>query len=215
MRTIIIGEVGNNHESEKDILDSIDFLRSHGCLIKFQAHQGEFEHLKDYVISKDLMKKIAAEDVFYSVFSTEMVDWLEKNIRPRYYKLASRSFGEVEILECVIKTGAQIIQSVPLEIRGNTFFTRGSGIKYLHCVSAYPTPCAHLRRLNDARFSGFSDHTTSTFVPAIAVAKGAKIIEKHFKIREMQTPDSGHSLLPDKWDEMLKNIEDAEYHCGL
>lgn len=206
MKTTVIMEVGNNWESEQDILDSIEFGRSRGCLIKFQSHQGEFEHLKKYVIPKDLMKKIAADDVFYSVFSVEMVDWLEEHVKPRYYKLASRSFNDTTLIQRVADTGARVIMSVPYPNKKPDM-----PFEYLHCVAEYPASNAHLECLLD----GLSDHTISTLVPALAVAKGCSIIEKHFSIREMQTPDRPHSLLPAQWDEMLENVKQAEEHCNL
>lgn len=213
MRTLVIGEVGNNFQNKKDCLDSIDFLRSRGCLIKFQAHGGMFEHLKDYALPKEWMVEWKADDIFYSVFNTDMVDWLEENVRPGYYKIASRSYFDEGLQDRIIHTGATVIKSVPLNIPTSSFSRRGSGVLYLHCVNSYPAPNAHLGRLNE--FDGYSDHTTSTLVPAIAVAKGAKIIEKHFAIREMDTPDRPHSLLPNQWDEMISNIKEAEYHLGL
>lgn len=216
MRTIVIGEVGNNHESEDDIIGSINFLRSRGCLIKFQAHQGEFEHLKDYVIPKEMMKRIAADDIFYSVFNTEMVDWLEENVNPLRYKIASRSFDDANLYDRVIKTGKRLIVSIPFprEQRENKqIYYNNIHALIMHCVASYPSLCAHLECVGET--IGFSDHTTSTLVPALAVAKGARIIEKHFTIREMSTPDRPHSLLPAQWDKMLANIKEAEYHCGL
>ena len=209
MKTTVIGEIGNNHETNEDIIKSVAFLRSRGCLVKLQAFEkSQFKHLKDYALSKELMKEIKADDVFYSVFSCEMVDWLEENVNPRYYKIASRSYEDGELIKRVAKTGKRIFMSIPYpRYKYDEPFT------YLSCISSYPALCAHLEILKD--FSGFSDHTTSTVVPALAVAGGARVIEKHFTIREMNSPDRPHSLLPSQWDEMLSNIREAEYHFGL
>ena len=214
MRTIIIGEIGNNWQSKKDILASIEFLRSRGCLIKMQSHQGEFEHLKDYVIPKDWMVEWKANDIFYSVFTRGMVDFLEKFVDPKFYKIASRSYTDTKLIHNVIKTHKKIFVSVPYPKNIHFIGNRNKEIlkaMLFHCVPEYPAVNAHLEVFDTIyRYDGFSDHTTSTIVPALAVMKGAKIIEKHFKVRDMNTPDSPHSLLPEQWDMMIENINEAE-----
>lgn len=77
---------------------------------------------------------------------------------------------------------------------------------FLHCVSAYPTEpgdvnLAAMEQLDDA-FDvpvGFSDHTTDAETPAMAVACGATVVEKHFTLdRSLPGPDQAASLEPDE-----------------
>lgn len=206
-KTIVIADISSNHEKESDILESIDFLRSKNCFIKLQAYKrGQFTHLDNYVLPRELMKKIKAPDVFYSVFDTETVDWMEKEIDPPFYKLACRSYHDYELIYRVAQTRKPVIQSIQAgELRHNTFF------KFLHCVPEYPAESAKLFYLKEW-LDGYSDHTMNPIVPALAVAKGARIIEHHFAIRRMQTPDMCVSYTPDQWNEMLRNIEEAERH---
>ena len=57
---------------------------------------------------------------------------------------------------------------------------------------------------------GFSDHTESTSLPAVAVTLGAKMIEKHFTYnRNVQGFDHFYSLEPKELKEMM--IEYEEY----
>lgn len=60
---------------------------------------------------------------------------------------------------------------------------------------------------------GYSDHTEGIEVPIVAVAMGAKIIEKHFTLdRNMEGPDHKASLEPDELKQMvcaIRNIEKA------
>ena len=60
---------------------------------------------------------------------------------------------------------------------------------------------------------GYSDHTEGIEVPIVAVAMGAKIIEKHFTLdRKMEGPDHKASLEPDELKQMvcaIRNIEKA------
>jgi N-acetylneuraminate synthase/N,N'-diacetyllegionaminate synthase len=88
----------------------------------------------------------------------------------------------------------------------------------LHCNSVYPTP-AEIVNLNAIQtlsemFNipiGYSDHTLGIHIPVAAVAKGAKVIEKHFTLdRKMKGPDHSFSIEPDELKQMVKNIRDTE-----
>jgi len=89
----------------------------------------------------------------------------------------------------------------------------------LHCNNAYPTPMEDvyldtMRSLSGLKCVdayGFSDHTMSTLTPALAVAQGAKVIEKHFTLdRTMEGPDHPFALEPGELKEMVKLIREAE-----
>jgi sialic acid synthase SpsE len=58
---------------------------------------------------------------------------------------------------------------------------------------------------------GISDHTPSLVIPAVAVAMGAKIVEKHITLdRNQDGPDHGHSLTPSEFGEMVRFIRAIE-----
>ena len=93
----------------------------------------------------------------------------------------------------------------------------------LHCSASYPILSMENVNLSFMKFLerkyhclvGFSDHTMSTFIPAIAVALGARVIEKHFTIsRKLKGPDHKFALEPKELKEMVKNIRDAEKIMG-
>ena len=85
---------------------------------------------------------------------------------------------------------------------------------WLRCVSKYPAPVDDIY-LDFNLYDGLSDHTTSTIIPALAVARGARIIEKHFRLEDTPTdsPDYSHSLTPGQLAEMVTNIRLAELTC--
>lgn len=91
-------------------------------------------------------------------------------------------------------------------------------ITLLHCNNAYPTPINDIdlntvKKLSlDSRFKcGLSDHTMSTLVPALAVAAGAQVIEKHFTLsKHLPGPDHPFALEPIQLIEMISNIRTAE-----
>jgi sialic acid synthase SpsE len=62
---------------------------------------------------------------------------------------------------------------------------------------------------------GYSDHTTGIFVPPLAVAMGALVIEKHITLdRTMAGPDHSASIEPDELKTMMRKIRDAELILG-
>lgn len=92
----------------------------------------------------------------------------------------------------------------------------------MHCIASYPLSpkFANLKfmAIIQKRYGtivGFSDHTMSTSIPAIAVALGARVIEKHFTVsRKLNGPDHNFSLEPEELKEMVINIRDAEQSIG-
>ena len=92
----------------------------------------------------------------------------------------------------------------------------------MHTISDYP---AKIKDLNirfittlKKKFDltvGFSDHSREIVVPSIAVACGAKIIEKHFILNhDIGGPDSKFSLDKDEFSDMVKAVRQAEKSIG-
>ena len=55
-------------------------------------------------------------------------------------------------------------------------------IKYLYCVSKYPTSLGDIEMPDFTKsfFSGYSDHTVGISAVLLAISRGAEYIEKHF-----------------------------------
>ncbi len=95
-------------------------------------------------------------------------------------------------------------------------------ITILHCITEYPAPIndLNLKAITylKNRFKlnlGYSDHSSDLIAPCIAVALGAKIIEKHFTINKlMRGPDHIASLNPKELSLMIKNIRNVEIMLG-
>mgnify|MGYP003654348067 CR=1 FL=1 len=95
-------------------------------------------------------------------------------------------------------------------------------ITFLHGNNAYPTPyedicLGQIGRIKRMQYShpievGISDHTEGILVPPLAVALGAKVVEKHFTIsRYLTGPDHGpHAVEPNELSDMVKNIRIVE-----
>ncbi|MCL2244146.1 MAG: N-acetylneuraminate synthase family protein [Treponema sp.] len=98
----------------------------------------------------------------------------------------------------------------------------GSKLCLLHCVTCYPAPVTdyNLRVLPNlaAIFgvpAGVSDHSSDPeLVPALAVACGAAVIEKHFCISRTDPGlDDPIALAPDDFSKMVKAIRKAAQTC--
>lgn len=95
-------------------------------------------------------------------------------------------------------------------------------VTLLHCTSQYPTPPAEVNLLAmDTLASafklpvGYSDHTEGILIPIAAVARGAKVIEKHFTLdRTMLGPDHKASLEPVELEKMVIDIRSLEQALG-
>lgn len=95
-------------------------------------------------------------------------------------------------------------------------------VTLLHCTTEYPTPLAevNLRVLDTFTQAfglavGYSDHTQGIVVPTAAVARGARVIEKHFTLsREMEGPDHKASIEPSELEAMVQSIRAVEIALG-
>jgi N,N'-diacetyllegionaminate synthase len=96
-------------------------------------------------------------------------------------------------------------------------------IALLHCVSAYPTPMeeANLAAMATLRQRyqcpiGYSDHTSGIAVAVLAVAAGARIIEKHFTLDNNYSAFRDHQLSADPaaMTELVTEIRQAEVVMG-
>lgn len=92
----------------------------------------------------------------------------------------------------------------------------------LHCHVNYPSRYEDLNLNCIKSFikkykvpTGFSDHTADLFIPSIAVALGATVIEKHLTYdKKASGPDHSSSLEPKEFREMVNLIRLTEKSLG-
>jgi pseudaminic acid synthase len=167
-------------------------------------------------------------DLFSSPFDPTAVDFLEKMGVPAY-KIASFEIVDLPLIERAARTGKPLILSTGMatyeEIEEAVATARKAGatqIILLKCTSAYPAPPEemNLRTIPELAKSlgvpvGLSDHTLGIAVPAIAVALGACVVEKHFTLSRAEPgPDSKFSLEPAEFMAMTEAIRVAEKAVG-
>jgi N,N'-diacetyllegionaminate synthase len=95
------------------------------------------------------------------------------------------------------------------------------GYAVLHCISSYPTPpdAANLAAISQIQgllpdaVVGYSDHTLGIDAAALAVAFGARVIEKHFTIRKDYSDFRDHQLSADPTELKALVARIAEYQA--
>lgn len=151
-------------------------------------------------------------DFLCTPFSAWAVDILNPYVE--MWKVGSFEWKRADIWDAVRATGKPIIASSGRGLPAEEIWSD----KILYCVSKYPTAPEDVYLpvdFMDAGYEGFSDHTMSTVIPALAVARGARIIEKHFRLDDTPTesPDHSFALTPAQLTEMVRNIRLAELTC--
>lgn len=165
---------------------------------------------------------------FSSPFDNTAVDFLETFHVPAY-KIASFEITDIPLIEYVASKGKPVIISTgiagieDIELALETCRKAGNNdITLLQCTSAYPAAPedANLITIPDLkqRFNvnvGLSDHTMGIEAPVVAVALGAKVIEKHFILnRSIGGPDAHFSLDEQEFKQMVDAVRLAEKMMG-
>lgn len=122
-------------------------------------------------------------------------------------------------LPLLVSTGASDLEEVAQAVDATS---AAPFILLMHCVSAYPAPLAsvNLRAMTTMarRFNtsvGWSDHTTDSISATLAVALGARAIEKHLTLdRTMAGPDHAASSDPEEFAAYIATIRSAEAALG-
>lgn len=95
-------------------------------------------------------------------------------------------------------------------------------VTILHCTTEYPAPLQdiNLKAMDTIASAfklpvGYSDHSAGIHIPIAAVAREAKIIEKHFTLdQSMAGPDHKASLEPQQLKLMIEGIRNIELALG-
>lgn len=178
-----------------------------------------YEEIKKTKLSKEQAEELfqygqqLGIEVFYSVFDLERLQWCEE-IGVKRYKIATRWNQDKELIKAVITTNKPVFISLTQGGSNDWYNDRItpqyelSQISQLYCVPEYPTELTKLYfNLIDFtnKFQGFSDHTIGIEAAICAMARGAKVIEKHFTLdRNMTGPDMICSMEPNELRELVR-----------
>ncbi|MBD3166971.1 pseudaminic acid synthase [bacterium] len=167
--------------------------------------------------------------LFSSPFDPRAVEFLERELDPPVYKVASFELVDIPLIEAIASTGKPIILSTGMGSEREVdealeaAWNNGSGpLALLKCTSAYPAPPEEMNLRAIAwmreRFgvpTGLSDHSLTLAAPLTATAYGASIIEKHLILdRNEGGPDAPFSLEPAELARMVREVRAATRAAG-
>lgn len=183
--------------------------------------EDEFARLNDYCHEKGIQ--------FLSTpFSLDAVDLLAR-IGVDAYKVSSGDLTHLGLLTHMARQGKPIILSSGMgtiseveEAIAAIHAGGGQEISLLHCVSNYPAAPedCNLAAMDTMAQAfglpvGWSDHTLGATISWAAVARGARIIEKHITLDQtLPGPDHKASMEPAEFAEFVEGIRRIEAAIG-
>lgn len=184
-------------------------------------------------------------EILFSPENVKTAKWLlEEGLTS--VKIASCSVGDTELTSFINKNFKKVFMSTGMagldEVVQMVSMLSDTELWIMHCVSEYPTgplldinglvalknENVHLnmmmilKSLFKHHKVGYSDHTDNIFVPIVAAAMGADVIEKHITLdrktpvqnfkkgREYMGTDHVLSIEPTELMDMVKNIRETE-----
>jgi N,N'-diacetyllegionaminate synthase len=202
------GSVSEN-EDLKSLLKRLELSR--------EEHQELFKYARD----KGIM-------IFSTPFDEDCADFLE-SLNVDLFKIASFSLTNYPLLRHVAKKNKPIIMSVGLHTLGEVeealeviYSTGNRNVILLQCTSHYPSQAkdANLKVMETLSSAfkvpvGYSDHTMGINITLAAVAREAKVIEKHFTFDiDAFGVDHDASISPKELINMVNGIREIEQSLG-
>ena len=151
--------------------------------------------------------------VFSTPFSIRMVDLLEDSVSPLLYKVSSIDWNYLDLIRRCLSTSKPVLVSlVKPTIQLPILNANGcGGIIPMYCVSRYPAypkdfnmyELEYLAKERPRAF-GFSDHSLTPSLSSLAVAHGATVIERHFKLNaDIKSDDAHFSADPKEFSDLV------------
>lgn len=196
----------------------------------------QYDILKKYELKKEWYKKLISHSkknkikLISSPFDIKSIKFLKK-LKLDYLKVPSGEINNLPYLKALGKLKKKVILSTGMsdlqEIQDAINILKKEGlskekINILHCHSDYPSKPKNLNlrsilflkeklRLN----IGYSDHSLGIEAAIVAVAYGAKIIEKHLTLNKNYSgPDHNASIEPNEFKKMVQAIRKSEQMLG-
>lgn len=216
-KVLFIAEIGLNHNGNFGLLyELIKQASSSGAdIAKFQlgwrANKDEINQINEDVINHIILCCNRFEILpMFSIFNKRALRLAKKFSMP-FYKIASRTLvDEFGLSKEIIEMDKPVFVSLGMWDKKKMPFPNSSKIIYLWCKSSYPAYPWDLKDLpknfSDQTCIGYSDHSVGIDVPLLAIARGAKVIEKHFTLDKSDTTIRDHALsaTPDEFLTMVK-----------
>lgn len=199
------------------------------------GNEGQYEMLQQFELDREAHERLIEyceenEITFLSTpFDRKSADLLADLGLPAI-KVGSGELDNHPFLEHIAGLGLPMIVSTGMgtmeEVRAAHQAIRSVdsdiNLVFLHCTSAYPAApddvnLRAMKTMDDALPVpvGYSDHTTVPETPALAVAAGACVVEKHFTIDStLPGPDHEASLEPEELERAVDLVNLAAKTLG-
>lgn len=213
-------ELYANSGNPEDVSEDLGAQYTLDLLSRFQLGTEQMRQVFDYCLARGIMPMCTPWDL-------ESLNELDQ-YGMKAFKLASADLTNHDLLEAMARTGKPIVASTGMssesEIGSAVRILKRLNARYvlLHCNSTYPAPFKdinlnyldRLKKLGDCPV-GYSGHERGIAVAIAAVAKGARVVEKHLTLdRSMEGNDHRVSLLPDEFKAMVQGIRETELALG-
>ena len=162
-------------------------------------------------------------DFLSTPFDKSSIDFLE-SIGADSFKIASFELVDIPLIRYAAAKGKPMIISCGMGTEDEIsdaleacYSENNHQVVLLKCCSEYPAKWEdmHLSCIPDMkkRFGvnvGLSDHSSGSMAAVIGVALGACVVEKHIKLPDVDSPDSGFSMTVDDFSKMISDIKDCQ-----
>jgi N,N'-diacetyllegionaminate synthase len=241
----IIAEIGINHGGDETLCaEMIDAAAVAGAdAVKLQTvtpdesyHPGtpSYRVFKDAVLSRDANARMAEHAkkkgvILFSTPGDTTALRMLLDLGMPAIKISSGLLTNLPLIEMAAASGKPLILSTGMarseEVSEAVAAARAAGCRemaLLQCTSLYPAPAASLNLNAMATLAalgdcpvGYSDHHAGHLAVLAAVARGAKLIEKHFTL-DMSSPGADHaiSVEPDEFAAMVRACREIEAMLG-
>lgn len=244
-RTFIIAEIGENYigniEIAKRLIEKASWAGAD--YVKFQSYKPENFKSSDpeyawfkkvslsddaHVTLKECAEKCAVK-FLSSPFSVERAKFLCEKLGLKEIKIASGMMLNFPVLDYIneyaetvfLSTGMAAISEIKSAL---SHLSKIKKCYILHCTTQYPCKNEDVnlqaiktlqREFPDYEI-GYSDHTIGYLAATIAVALGARVIEKHFTFDKGAKEGTDHvlSVTPEELKKMVQDIRTIKLLLG-
>ncbi|MFA6318686.1 MAG: N-acetylneuraminate synthase family protein [Elusimicrobiota bacterium] len=203
MKPLFVAEIGMNHDGNFDM--NYELIRQAAWagadIAKFQiGHRGAKDEINFFDAERlRTLKRWCAQfgvECMASIIKPEVWGWV-KEVGLERYKIASRTVVEYpDLCRAVIAEGRETFVSLGRH-EGNDLPFQGPKVRFLYCVSKYPARYEDLKDFPERfgeRYFGYSDHLMGIEGCLLALARGARLVEKHFTLDKTSQVIRDHSL---------------------
>jgi len=230
---LIIADIGSNWKTYGDCVASIYEAKQAGAdVVKFQCYdhksmyglKGEmgYELPIDWIGKLKLVANNYKIELACTAFCPKDLKRIDQFVDR--HKIASSDMCYPQLLDAAMETNKPLIISTGGKtekqiLQVMEYVEDHDDTTFLYCSSSYPCrdhdlrKIDRLRALSSGRFKvGYSDHTLDVYyAPYMAIHHHMGVVlEKHLTCIDAKTPDSGHSLNSDQFDNMTRYLRDKD-----